>query len=337
MAFTLTLEEKRERSPYYYFGPSKHAAAQTCLWTKKALLGEGFCYKMTFYGIQSHRCIQWSPCPTHCNFACRFCWRDTSIHSPDWEGPVDDAEILVEESIKAFNHLLNGYPGNPKTVSQRMEQSTDPIHTAISLDGEPTLYPELPALIRAFRKRDITTFLVTNGSNPDMLRLLEEEKSLPTQIYISLSAWDEASFEKIQKPLKTGLWKKYGESLDVLREMDHDRRVLRMTLANGLNAGASIPEAVDGFSKIIERSGAEYVEVKSYVAVGKSRLRLGMDYMPSHDDMKNLAAQLAEKTGYLPTAEHTPSRVVLLCRDKNAQKDRMLNLRKLCGEKRAFG
>ncbi|MBI4360250.1 4-demethylwyosine synthase TYW1 [Candidatus Micrarchaeota archaeon] len=333
MAFTLTLEQKRERSPYYYIGPSKHAAVQTCLWTKKALTGEGFCYKMTFYGIQSHRCIQWSPCPVHCNFACRFCWRDTSIHSPQWEGPVDDAETLVQASIDGFNHLLNGYPGNPKTVPKRMEQSLDPIHTAISLDGEPTLYPELPALIRAFHKRKITTFLVTNGSNPKMLRLLAQEQSLPTQVYVSLSAWDEASFQSIQKPLQTGLWDNYLESLDVMREMDHDRRVLRMTLAKGLNI---TPESITGFSEIVGRSGAEYVEVKSYTPVGKSRLRLGPNFAPCHQDMQAVAKDLAEKTGYLYTAEHEPSQVVLLCRDESAKRNRMLKLRELVGSERAF-
>jgi len=334
MAFTLTLEQKRERSPYYYFGTSKHAAASTCLWTKKALTGEGYCYKMTFYGIQSHRCIQWSPCPTHCNYACRFCWRDTSIHSPDWEGPVDDAEILVEESIKAFNYLLNGYPGNPKTIPKRMEQSTDPIHTAISLDGEPTLYPELPALIRAFHRRKITTFLVTNGSNPKMLRLLEQEDSLPTQVYISLSAWDEASFQKIQQPLQPGLWANYLESLDWMKQSSHDRRVLRMTLAKGLNL---TEESLGGFAEVIRRSGAEYVEVKSYTPVGKSRLRMGPDFAPRHEDMREAAKNLAEKTNYLVTAEHKPSQVVLLCRDEKAKQNRMLKLRELCGEERAFG
>ncbi len=334
MAFTLTLEQKRERSPYYYFGPSKHAAASTCLWTKKALTGEGYCYKMTFYGIQSHRCIQWSPCPVHCNYACRFCWRDTSIHSPEWEGPVDDAEILVEESIKAFNYLLNGYPGNPKTIPKRMQQSKDPIHTAISLDGEPTLYPELPGLIRAFHKRRITTFLVTNGSNPKMLRLLEAEDSLPTQVYISLSAWDEESFQKIQQPLQPGLWANYLESLDWMRQSNHDRRVLRMTLAKNLNLS---DDSLKGFADIIRRSGAEYVEVKSYTPVGKSRLRMGPDYAPTHEDMQSAAETLAEKTGYLVTAEHKPSQVVLLCRDETAKQNRMLKLRELCGEERAFG
>lgn len=334
MAFTLTLEQKRDRSPYYYFGPSKHAAAQTCLWTKKARLGEGFCYKMTFYGIQSHRCIQWSPCPTHCNFACRFCWRDTALHSPNWDGPVDDAEILVEESIKAFNYLLNGYPGNPHTIPKRYAQSTDPIHTAISLDGEPTLYPELPALLRAFHKRRITTFLVTNGSNPKMLRLLAEEKSLPTQVYISLSAWDEASFKAIQQPLQPNLWDNYLESLDVMRELQHDRRVLRMTLAKGPNIS---DESLDGFADIVHRSGAEYVEVKSYTPVGKSRIRLGPNYAPNHEDMQSVAKTLAEKTGYQVTAEHKPSQVVLLCRDDTARQNRMLKLRELCGEERAFG
>ncbi|HLD76044.1 MAG TPA: radical SAM protein, partial [Candidatus Norongarragalinales archaeon] len=261
-----------------------------------------------------------------------FCWRDTSIHSPDWEGPVDDAEVLVEESIKAFRHLLNGFKGNAKTTLKRFQQSEDPVHTAISLDGEPTLYPELPALIRAFDKRKITTFLVTNGSNPAMLERLIEERSLPTQIYISLSAWDEASFAKIQNPLKGGLWENYLQSLDRMRTMPHERRVLRMTLLKGLNMDDA---ALDGFSSVVARSGAEYVEVKAYSALGKSRARMGPAFVPTHEEIQEFARRLEEKTGYDYTVEHAPSRCVLLCRDETAKKNRMLKLRELVGE-RAF-
>lgn len=332
MPIPLKLQIKRKRSAHAFFGPSKHSSVQTCLWTKKALLGQGFCYKHAFYGLQSHRCIQWSPSVPHCNLACRFCWRDIAIHSPTWQGPADDPEELADGSIKEFKHLLNGFPGNPKIVPQRMQEALQPIHAAISLDGEPTLYPHLPALIRAFRHRGITTFLVSNGTHTEVLQKLEQEESLPTQMYLSLSSWDETSFKKIQQPLQPGLWDKYLESLDWMRHARHERRVLRMTLAQGLNLS---DESLDGFSNIIKQSGAEYVEVKSYTAVGKSRQRLGLGYMPQHEDMQNAAQHLANKTGYLVTAEHRQSRVVLLCKDGKAQKNRRLDLKKLCGEKRA--
>ncbi|MDP2717639.1 MAG: hypothetical protein Q8P02_02765, partial [Candidatus Micrarchaeota archaeon] len=112
------------------------------------------------------------------------------------------------------------------------------------------------------------------------------------------------------------------------------RRVLRMTLAKGLNLS---DESLDGFSEIVKRSGAEYVEVKSYTPVGKSRLRLGPNFAPKHADMQAAAKTLGQKTGYLYTAEHEPSQVVLLCRDEKAKQNRMLNLRELCGKERAFG
>ena len=118
-----------------------------------------------------------------------------------------------------------------------------------------------------------------------------------------------------------------------MRALPHQRRVLRMTLSRGLNMDEI---ALEGFSEVVRRSGAEYVEVKAYTAVGKSRARMGPDFVPSHEQIRNFARALAEKTGYELTVEHEPSRCVLLCRDKTAKANRMLKLRELCGEKRAF-
>jgi tRNA wybutosine-synthesizing protein 1 len=46
---------------------------------------------------------------------------------------------------------------------------------AISLTGEPTLYRHIDELIRIFHKKGLTTFLVSNGTNPSALARLSEE------------------------------------------------------------------------------------------------------------------------------------------------------------------
>jgi tRNA wybutosine-synthesizing protein 1 len=54
--------------------------------------------------------------------------------------------------------------------------------------------------------------------------------------------------------------------------------------------------------------------------IGFSNLRLGFDRMPQHEEVKDFAAQLAEKTGYKVINEAPESRVVLLSRlDKAMQ------------------
>ena len=69
---------KQVSDPDYH--SENHTAAQTCGWTANALRGEGRCYKNTFYGIQSHRCIQMTPV-VKCNERCVFCWRDHAGHA----------------------------------------------------------------------------------------------------------------------------------------------------------------------------------------------------------------------------------------------------------------
>lgn len=48
-----------------------HSGVKICRWTKAALRGRGFCYKHSFYGIQSHLCMETTPslaCANKCVF-----------------------------------------------------------------------------------------------------------------------------------------------------------------------------------------------------------------------------------------------------------------------------
>ena len=71
---------------------------------------------------------------------------------------------------------------------------------------------------------------------------------------------------------------------------------------------------VDEYARLVENSNPTYIEVKAYMHIGFSNLRLGIDCMPMHDEVKVLAAKLAEKTGYRIINEAAESRVVLLSR-----------------------
>ena len=123
---------------YHHIG---HTAAQTCGWTANALRGQGKCYKNIFYGIESHRCIQMTPI-VKCNERCVFCWRDHRGHAyeldnVEWDDPsaVADASIILQKKI------LSGFGGNQHVSPETFQQAMNPRHVAISLDGEPTLYP----------------------------------------------------------------------------------------------------------------------------------------------------------------------------------------------------
>jgi tRNA wybutosine-synthesizing protein 1 len=314
---------------YYFIGDNKHSAVKICHYTKKGITGEGMCYKYTFYGIRSHRCIQWTPAQPFCNHACRFCWRDLAMHAPEWKGPVDEPKQLVDQAIDAQKFLLNGFGGDSRVTKEKFASAMEPVHTAISLDGEPTLYPRIAELIKEFHLRGITTFLVSNGTRPEAIEFMRKDGALPTQLYVSLPFFNLASYNKIVQPLIKDGWERIMRSLDLLKELRGETRtVLRMTLMKGINLSNA-----KEYGELIKRSGAEYVEVKSYAAVGKSRQRIGPDFVPEHLAIKEFANELAGETGYVYAAEHVPSKVVLLCKDEKAKSERIIDYVKWCGEK----
>jgi tRNA wybutosine-synthesizing protein 1 len=313
-----------EKAGYELVGPHKHSAVKVCHWCKKAILNGGSCYKNRFYGISSEQCVQFSPALPFCTQKCVFCWRDPASYSAQWKGGVDDAKDVAEGAILAQLHNLNGFPGNAKVDMAAWKRSQKPRHVAISLAGEPTLYPQLPQLVKEFHRMGLTTFLVSNGTRPEMIELLADEGALPTQLYLSLAAFDQFSHDRILLPQEQDTWKKYEESLDLMAKMKgKTRTVLRMTLMRNLNMTEA---AIAGFSKLIALADPDYVEAKSYMHVGASYMILEKDEMPTQAQISDFSQKLAQETGYLVTDEHGPSAVTLLCRDEKAQRERMLRM-----------
>ena len=292
-----------------------HSAVKRCRWLHESLVNARPCYKQKFYGIKSHRCVQMTPAVHYCNLHCQFCWRAHSGDKPDlkWEEvhvtKWDEPEKIVEDCLTAQKKILTGYKGNPKTDKWKFREALRPGHVAISLTGEPTLYPRLDELIQIFSRKGLTTFLVSNGTIPEALGRLTTE---PTQLYVSLCAYDEKSFIKTCRPLLADSWKKLNETLDLLPSFKCPT-VLRLTLARNLNM--SSPEL---YAKLIGKANPTYVEPKAYMHVGFSRLRLGFENMPSHDEIRSFGADLAKETSYNLLDDVPDSRVVLLSRLQKA-------------------
>ena len=68
------------------------------------------------------------------------------------------------------------------------------------------------------------------------------------------------------------------------------------------------------YTEILTKANPTYVEPKAYMHIGFSRQRLGYDSMPSHKEIRDFAAQLAERTGYRILDDAPESRIVLLSR-----------------------
>ena len=275
-----------------------HSAVKTCLWLKKSLRDEGVCYKQKFYGIQSHRCLQMTPA-LMCNQLCVHCWRPLELLK-DFRG-WDEPERIVDESIKAQKRLLSGFYGTKGINRKKLEEAEKPNQVAISLIGEPTLYPYLPELIECYKNRGFTTFLVTNGTNPEMLAEVN-----PTQLYLSLTAYSEESHLSLNRPPKS-YWTRILESLKVLRD-SRSRTVIRLTLIKGLNMDE---KAAEGFDRLIRIAEPDYIEAKAYMFLGYSRLRLKAENMPEHADVVEFS-RLLSRRGYEILNESEQSRVCLL-------------------------
>ena len=55
-------------------------------------------------------------------------------------------------------------------LPERLTEGMHPKHCALSLVGEPIMYPEINAYVRLLHQRGISTFLVTNAQFPDAIR-----------------------------------------------------------------------------------------------------------------------------------------------------------------------
>jgi tRNA wybutosine-synthesizing protein 1 len=283
------------RQGYHIVGSG---AVKPCLWLNRSLRGGDQCYKHHFYGINSHRCVQMTPTLV-CNHLCLHCWRPIDDPMPNVD-PMEPAELL-EGILCEQQRILSGYGGAKTTNLERLAEARDPKHVAISLMGEPTLYPYLKELIGLISKRGMTSFLVSNGTCPEILAELE-----PTQLYLSLNASDEEQYLKMCNPSKD-FWPNILQSLGILKE-HRCRSVVRMTMVRGLNM-----VRLEDYAQIIENAEPDFVEVKSYMHLGRSRIRLEREAMPDHADIIRFASALGNIIGYQLEAEVPLSRVALLC------------------------
>lgn len=295
-----------KKQSYHIIG--NHSAVKRCKWLYESIVNGRVCYKEKFYGIKSHRCIQMSPSLYYCTQHCLFCWRAQSGDlQVTWDemkySHVDSPEDIVAGSFKAQERILTGYKGNPKTDWRKLTEALSPKQVAISLTGEPTLYPNIGELIRTYHQKGLTTFLVSNGTLPDRLSNLSQE---PTQLYISLCAPNEQVYNKVCRPLMPNAWKKLNETLDYMQSFKC-RTVVRMTLVKGHNMNL-----IEEYAKLIEKTNPTFIETKAYMHIGFSNLRLGFDNMPQLPEVEDFASKLAEKTGYCIINESADSRVVLL-------------------------
>lgn len=288
-----------EKQQYRIYGD--HSAVKLCHWMRQSLLKGRVCYKQSFYGIQSHRCLQMTPVVNQCTHNCLFCWRIQGFENEtlEWKDP----EEILDACIDQQRSLVSGFGGDPRCSPEMWKEAREPKQVAISLSGEPTIYPRLGEFIEVCHRRGMTTFLVTNGTLP---RALEELDPLPTQLYVTVAAPNSDIYKRLCVPRIPDGWEKIMETLRLLPSLN-TRTVIRHTLVKDWNVGWE-----DEYAKLDDLADPMFIEPKGYVFVGDSRRRMTIDNMPSHAMVAEFGRRLSDRLGMELLLQKEDSRVVLL-------------------------
>src|SRR2546425_10276500 len=92
-------------------------------------------------------------------------------------------------------------------------------------------------MIDEFKRRKMSTFLVTNGTPPAVLRRMHAEGRLPTQLYVTVAAPTAEIYRRLVAAKSDNEWRKLKESLALLPTLP-TRTVVRHTLVEGWNLGS---------------------------------------------------------------------------------------------------
>jgi len=302
---TPVMREKLTKEGYKLLGT--HSAVKLCRWTKAMLRGRGGCYKHTFYGIISYQCMETTP-NLACANRCVFCWRHhTNPVGKEWRWVTDKPGMILDQAMSNHYKSIHGMKDAPGVTPERYADAHRIRHCALSLVGEPIMYPYIQEFLDLLHKKDISTFLVTNAQFPDRLK----EIGPVTQLYISIDAATKDSLKAVDRPLFQDFWQRFLDSMDALK-IKQQRTVYRLTLVKTWN----MQELAD-YAALVARGMPSFIEIKGVTFCGKSDgYAMEMGNVPWHEEVRHFCQKLASylSDDYELACEHKHSCCVLLAR-----------------------
>ncbi|KAM6315569.1 S-adenosyl-L-methionine-dependent tRNA 4-demethylwyosine synthase TYW1B isoform 1-T1 [Podargus strigoides] len=303
---TPALREALTKQGYKLIG--SHSGVKLCRWTKSMLRGRGGCYKHTFYGIESHRCMEATP-SLACANKCVFCWRHhTNPVGTEWRWKMDQPEMILQEAIENHQNMIKQFKGVSGVKADRFEAAMTVKHCALSLVGEPIMYPQINRFVKLLHHHSISSFLVTNAQFPDEIRNLEPV----TQLYVSVDASTKESLKRIDRPLFKDFWQRFLDSLKALSEKQQ-RTVYRLTLVKAWNV-----DELKAYADLISLGKPDFIEVKGVTYCGESSAsNLTMANVPWHEEVVHFVQELADLLpDYEIACEHEHSNCLLIAHKK---------------------
>ena len=227
-----------------------------------------------------------------------------------------------EEIVKLFNLALT----TPDEIMQVHGEAMNPNHAAISLDGEPLLYPKIGGLVEEFRNRNMTSFIVTNGTLPERIESLD---SLPSQLYITLPAPNETVYKKVCRPMIKNGWSKISDTLDLVESLSC-RSLVRITAVKNLNISENF---IKDYIKLIDKANPNFFEIKGFTLQAKALMineRLKSDktlqyYFPEYEYLEELALKFEEIGNFPLIYTNKASRDFLFAVNWDKDKDPKIN------------
>ncbi|KAM9058705.1 S-adenosyl-L-methionine-dependent tRNA 4-demethylwyosine synthase TYW1 isoform 3-T5 [Megaptera novaeangliae] len=303
---TPALREALTKQGYQLIG--SHSGVKLCRWTKSMLRGRGGCYKHTFYGIESHRCMETTP-SLACANKCVFCWRHhTNPVGTEWRWKMDQAEMILKEAIENHQNMMKQFRGVPGVREERFEEGMTVKHCALSLVGEPIMYPEINRFLKLLHECKISSFLVTNAQFPAEIRNLKPV----TQLYVSVDASTKESLKKIDRPLFKDFWQRFLDSLKALAAKQQ-RTVYRLTLVKAWNV-----DELQAYARLVSLGNPDFIEVKGVTYCGESSASsLTMANVPWHEEVVRFVCELVDLIAdYEIACEHEHSSCLLIAHKK---------------------
>jgi wyosine [tRNA(Phe)-imidazoG37] synthetase (radical SAM superfamily) len=239
-----------------------------------------------------------------------------------------DTEIsCCIDSREEIERLIMLELTNPDDIMNAHAEAMNPNHAAISLDGEPLLYPKLSQYIEEFRNRNMTTFIVTNGTLPKRIEALEH---LPSQLYITLPAPNDKVYKKVCRPMIKNGWNEIMKSLDLVQSFSC-RSLIRMTAVKNLNLNDDL---IKDYINIIEKSNPNFFEIKGFTLQAKALMikeRLHSNesiqhFFPDYEYLEKIALKFEEQGNFPLIYQNKASRDFLFAVNWDKNKDPMIKI-----------
>ena len=179
-------------------------------------------------------------------------------------------------------------------LQQWKEAGGEADHITLAGSGEPTLHTQFGKIFEWTTSHAKTpSVLLTNGTllfDP----AVRADAALASKVKITLSAWDEASFQKIHNPAAHITFKKLIEGEEAFRQIYTGELSIEVFIIAGIN---DTPEAIDKIRHFIERIQPDRIDLNTAVRPPA--------YGTVHAVSPEKLAQLAQRLG--PKAEVTAS------------------------------